>query len=377
MTKHFLLLGALVFLGFASAFAEPTATSPLFVDGVEITPLVQYLAKEVVTLESSITIYNWSPAAQDFERGNTTLAQTWAKTFWLSYGSRSGSYNMFGSGLYGAVDPMATYDYGGQTGKWLMTEIQLPVGFKMIDVDGKTSDNAASPEIESILNHFQCPRPATAYNFFSGGGIAVTTKCQSLVKTIYKDILRIDGFAYQYTKTMFKDCSFLPEGFRAFVITNPYWMSPPLVHYYTAKSTANIETRTRLQTLFLQKISDSFTSDPGDTTSQNASAAKAVITNYLAAHTESQLKGSTTKCDEETCIITVQFCEPEGRCESVDLPPLPRPGGGLITKKEAAKTSYGKLLWPDLEGKPKTSTIKNWMKENIYSCSGNLPFKRK
>jgi hypothetical protein len=71
-------------------------------------------------------------------------------------------------------------------------------------------------------------------------------------------------------------------------------------------------------------------------------------------------------------VITVQFCDQSNACESVPLPPIPRPGGSIITAEEASKTI---LLWTDLIGKPKSTTISTWLKNNKFACSGELPYK--
>jgi hypothetical protein len=46
----------------------------------------------------------------------------------------------------------------------------------------------------------------------------------------------------------------------------------------------------------------------------------------------------------------------------------------MITEEVAKRK---KLLWTDLVGKPKVSTISTWLQENKFGCSGQLPYELK
>jgi hypothetical protein len=103
-------------------------------EGVDITPLVEYLREEIVTLQTPVTVYNWSRNAKSFEQGDRTYGARGTSQFWSSFASAEGQNEMYGLGLYAAMDPVITASYGGSKVEWLLTEIKLPAGFVLVDV---------------------------------------------------------------------------------------------------------------------------------------------------------------------------------------------------------------------------------------------------
>jgi hypothetical protein len=375
-----LLLGALILTSATSALAGSNYSN-LFVDGVAIGPLVSFLEKEVVVLDAPMTIYNWSPNGKIYDNGAKNMAETAAKTFWRAYGSYSGA--MYGLGLYGAADPVSTFYFGGgMTSPWLLMELSLPVGFRMIDVYSvsRYSNQTLPDDVKAIVDHFKCRTTGvSADGFFTGGGGGVSPECQAIVRTIYKDILRIDGFAYSYGRTYFKDCMksdlFVSQGQRAFVITDHKWMTPTSVKYYTANSTDSTADRTRIQTLFLKGAYQVVSAGGLQSIDQNQ--VRTIIESYLDTHEDSNLKDTFKQCDDATCTITARFCDSTNRCENIELPKVRRPTANLITEEAASGTEPRKLLWPDLKDKAQTPKIVDWMKQNLYTCGETLPFKQK
>jgi hypothetical protein len=364
-------LGLFFSLSFSlSAPAMASSGTPILFEGVDISPMVDFLAPRVVTLEKPVVIYNWSQDGANGDAWAQGKAQLWSQTFWRSFGSIEGAGNMYGAGLYGAVDPVATVDYGGRNGHWLLLEMKLPVGFKMIDVNDFYSfySYRLTPPVEyvALATQMECPTDGYLSQFFETGGYRLKEKCRRLLQKIFKDIFQIDGFIYEYTQTPFKECkqNYLQD--RAFVITDSKWMKPELIHYYTAKTVQDLDSRVRIQTLFLKVNSN------GNLVSTDSDLA--AIADYLTNHPDSELSGSTTLCNGSTCTITVKFCDKHDQCINVDLPPLPRPFGGVITEDESQRTIHRSLLWPDLEGKPKAATISTWLKDNKFACSGELPY---
>ncbi len=146
-------------------------------------------------------------------------------------------------------------------------------------------------------------------------------------------------------------------------------MSAENINFYSSNTTANLEERIRIQTLTLKSLeTSSAEEDP-------KAMLIAQITSYIKLKPDSYVAGSTTKCENDSCVIKVKFCDSSTEaCEDVSLNPIPRPGGGLITSREAQRTSSGQLLWSDLEGKPKQTTIDTWLKKNNYGCTVDSPF---
>jgi hypothetical protein len=354
-----------------------TAYGAQMYQDVDIAPMINHFRKQIVTLNKAVTTYNWVSHGGpndfwDIERPQNDpallkMAQTSAEVFWSNYGSKEGSENMYGSGLYTAVDPVATYEFGGEG--WRMTQLQFPVGMHVLDLANSAtiddSDSALMNAAEDVEEKFACPRSAGADPYFTNGGASLDPKCRQLINEVFNKNLKIDAFAYGYNETYFKACEQgVYIGSRAFVITRPDWIRSEYVHYYTASSRLNEPERLRIQTLFLLAGEEGLDKAP----------LLDLIAKYFDQYPDRELQGSKTVCEGDSCVITVQFCDSKNTCDQVPLPALPRPGGPMITSEEAKRK---KLLWEDLVGKPKASTVSTWLKENKFGCSGELPYQVK
>lgn len=354
------------------------ADSPLILDGIDISPAVEYFEPMVTPLKQNVTVYNWSQTG-DYgdDDSQLDLAMAQAKTFWRMYGDPKGNNNMYGYGLYTAIDPVATRSYGGNFDRddWRILALELPQGLRLLDFPGLSLNPAPIPApVADILNKFDCGGVQNAEALFGYGGYALKPSCQKLVRRIFADVLRIDAFAYGYAETNYRICSAgMINGYRAFVITAPDWMTTKNVRFYTSKSTKNLEERTRIQTLFLKAT------EALKNTSSPEVNVRRPIADFLIANPDYDLERSLTKCSGDQCVITATFCDGKKTCRDLDLPALPRPGGALITSAEAAKSLHGQptLLWKDLEGQPKTPTLSTWMKKNQFGCDGTLPYETK
>ncbi len=344
--------------------------------GVDIRPVVDFFAKQVTPLKRSFTVYNWSRAGAVGDSDNLGIAENGSKTFWSRYGDPTGNSNSYGYGLYGAADPIYTMSYGGYGEDWLLLEMEFPAGFRLLDLGRSMMMFPQAPaEVQTIMNNFNCPFEGSVERLFSAGGFDIKTKCQSLVKKIFQNELQIDGFAYFYGETPFKDCRGSSNGGfmsgKAFVVTESKWMKPGLVHYYNSKSSHYHDRRILIQTLIFSTANGSETY-----------FAKALndLASYMEDHPDQNLKNSSNKCEGDTCIITVNFCDSKGVCENIALSALPRPGGPLILKKDLSKVNMPggyaplSLLWSDLEGVPKATTVREWLKSNKFGCSDKMPY---
>jgi hypothetical protein len=372
--KHLLLSFLLICLG-SFSFADQVSGQVLL-DGKDITAFVKDMGKTVTVLQKSSVIYHWSPSNGAGQDAAYTWAKEWARSFWVSFG-HDGSGSMYGAGLYAAVDPVASVDFGGGIDNWLLLEMNLPVGLKIVDlVDVAISLGSGqlkfSKESLETLNDFKCPNYQNDFNkLFQDGNFGTSISCQNLLKKVFQDILKIDGFAYGYGKTNFKECTnYAGNNFKAFVITNDSWITANNTHFYTKDSRENIDNRIMIQTLFLKATEDDSSLTSGSTKSEILAG----IANYLDANPDAEFQGSKVTCDADACTFKAQFCSADKfhtTCkDDVVLGSMPRPGGSLITTKEASKfRNYPQLLWSDLEGKPKASTVSDWLKKNIYECT--------
>ena len=380
-----LLLSSALVLSVASASAATfraaapvvtPATSAMNFQGVDVSPAVAYYQSSVRTVDQPFTIYNWSAAgndpfwAEEKADGDSSLmglAQRSSRSFWSSYGGPSDS--MYGQGLYAAEDPVATMSYGGGVPSFVLMQMQIPKNFRMLDLVYNSLDtpsNSLKVAAASVLTKFECPADATADRLFQSGGMNLSPKCRELVREVFQNQLKIDGFAYSYSATAFTDCKINMDGYQqmlAFVMTSSYWMDKSSVHYYTTRSRQNLEERVRIQTLFFKEASQKYMKP----------SLQALVA-YLDSHEDSDLKGSVTKCSGDYCSITVHFCNQQKHCDDVALDPIPRPYGSKISEFEAKLTVASGVLWADLVGMEKSATISTWLKENMYGCNGRDPY---
>jgi len=309
---RFIALTALIFLS-VSLQADPNSNKDL--EKIDITPVVDAFRSSVVTLTKPGFVYNWSQAYEFAEFTDALgIVRQAISRFWNAFG-RKDNKNFYGIGLYAALDPVASVDYGGKGDEWLLIEMMLPRGFRMLDLSSRGQHISLSPEAEKILRQFNCHTDRVPIAFFDMGGKALSPECASMVRKVFETELKIDGFVYGFFRSSFENCSSDHIFDRAFVIINPNAVSTESVRLYNSRSTKDLENRIRIQTLFFKQK------------------------DYMQA--------------------------------------MIGPASRFITKEEAeTATAMGHLLWKDLEGKEKTdtATITHWLKDMIFGCSGELPY---
>ena len=194
-----ILMLALVLTSLAAPLARASGEgAPIIFEGIDISPAVSYFKKLVVTLKTPVTIYNWSPGAQqpfwnhDHAPNDLNLldiSQSWSQSFWQSYGEPKGMDNMYGTGLYGAVDPVVTVGFGGGLSTQILLQMDLPKGFKMLDLGNPGFSNLSPPhdQVSDIETHFGCPVSRDADKFFENGGASLSQECKRLVRKLFQD----------------------------------------------------------------------------------------------------------------------------------------------------------------------------------------------
>jgi hypothetical protein len=344
------------------------AESSMTLDGVDLAPAVAYYKTVVKTLDQPTSLFNWSPGGKDGfwsqERSDDDpallrVAQNSSRSFWISYGNPNDGGNMYGRGLYGAMDPVSTSSYGGGGDTAVLLQLKLPKGLRMLDVRSN-EDGPLKKAALDIGAKFNCP--SSVDGMFSGGGSKVPPSCQKFVRKIFQELLPIDFFIYSYGATNFKECA--QNQMVAFVVTRPDWIQQELVRYFTVKSTLHKDERAMIQTLMLISQTQS---------TQLSEGSYALLFNFLSAHPKHVLRKSTAVCDAADCQLTAQFCDPENHCEDVALEKLPRPGGPNLSAAESLRNK-APFFWSDLEGFPKSKTVQTWLQKNYLGCDGKNPF---
>src|SRR5262249_25131637 len=120
--------------------------------------------------------------------------------------------NMFGPGFYAADDPVVTMSYGGGN-DWVLLQVRLPVGFRYLDI---------REDVQSFDEGYQlfsdCPsRVGSIYSLFANLSIyALPDVCRLKIRRLLKDLLHLDGFYYDYSRTRYTQCGHPEQG--AFMI---------------------------------------------------------------------------------------------------------------------------------------------------------------
>jgi hypothetical protein len=363
--------------------APPPPPAPILFENIDIAPAVEYYKTRVKIVERDFSVFHWAPDAQssfwDHERPDDDpallkVAQRWASSFWIDYGHRNQAGAVYGTGLYVAVDPVATDSYGSGVSTAVLLQLKMPKGLRLLDFL-ISEDMRPGQAPLSIAAQFQCPMSYTS-NYFRDGGSYLPASCQRFIRKIFNDLVPIDGFAYSYSATNFPAACGNGQNAngnwysqRAFVITNPAWIKQEHIRFFTAKSRLHEDERRLIQTLFTVNYNQELEKLEGVITQQSFE----ILSAFLKAHPDYALGKSHSVCDEDTCQITATMCDDGGHCEDLPFEKRARPGGGPLTAAAAAR--YGKrFYWADLEGKPKVRKYGEWLQENYFGCNGKFPY---
>lgn len=349
------------------------AAEPVLLDGVNIAPAVAYFEGQVRTLSRPIPIYNWSTNAHLLPGGDIG---GWIRrsvgVFWNGYGNPTGPENTYGSGFYGAEDPVVSFAYGGGGDQWLLTRLTLPPGFRLIDIGRLGGAGPVPEDVLEILQKFNCDGQDLAkfgwMEFFYQWGSSLSDRCRSFGKSLFMQYVPIDGFAYSYFAMSFHACPASLEdeknllSNRAFVITNDRWIRPEHFRAFNKDSRDFLEDRRRIQTLFAQaqdrfdfqslpalKIQEQFKRDFPNRTH---------VGTYWQA-----------LCGDVECSVRYQAYDGSlGRSRQFVagryfVSPDLRIFGDLTLNLHR-----GGLLWADLKGQALSPNTDEWLRENILGC---------
>lgn len=364
-----------------TVLADDNDEVPIIYEDVDIAPLVKYFSKDVRVLSKESKVFHWDYSGRS-GTGELMLdyIRSMANLFWNKYGDFSeGSYH--GDGLYLAMDPIHTNQYSNGEKTWSLLVLNLPKKLKVLDlsnakvrIDFDSTDTALLP-IVKILNSFNCNPFSTVEDlFYSSLGPAQPLECRNLIKKIFKDILGVQLISYAYGRATNYSCENVTiSNYLAFILTDSKWVKKGMFQFYNRDYVMNEDERTEIQSLYLYKVNGSLKQD---------SEIKNEIKNYLLQHLDMNFEKSTSECEGINCVLKAEFCNTEkNKCESISLKNYVKLNESKITS-EAAKRMVNSiilvdgsyLLWPDLEGKPRSKNTSQWVKDNIFGCSGEFPY---
>jgi hypothetical protein len=132
------------------------------------------------------------------------------RTNWKEFGHASGP-TYFGPGLYTAIDPLISRDFGGDGAKWTLIQVTLPKGSRVVSL--REDGIKPGPKIDSILKYLGC-NTIVFQNAFYGtlAGRAPLNHwlvaksqnsdlCHSAIQKIFAEALDLDAFEYAYPPT--------------------------------------------------------------------------------------------------------------------------------------------------------------------------------
>lgn len=368
--------------------------------------IAEFLSQYVHVLDVPVYVYNWSDAkyrdpswqdrfASDDARGYEALLAS-SQIFYKNQGKNDGGDN-FGKGLYLALDPVSTQNYGGDS--WLLMQLRLGKGFRFLNL---VKDNAvhASDSVIQALKEIECPGNWNQGSFLTSifaAKVGVSEKCIGAINWILDTELKLDGFLYPYASSKFSECPqpdpgapFATHSDRngAFIVISSKSFDPSSVQIFNTKSVDDFANRLRIETLFY-KVARNRVSDPGYIALTD-SYYLAFLQNYASPeHPGLVYKTMIMKDPGNLQTYRAVFCPREETqnffapsCVQIDLPRPPVPDYPTkisesmppIASSNMNTAESAHLLWPDLEGKMTDNATESWIKLNLFGCAANFQY---
>jgi hypothetical protein len=381
-----------------AATVKAKSTQVLF-NEVDISPLVQAFQKITGTLEKPAKVYHWKDGKDESEWAGAlsatspqglSYAQKIAAVYWQKYLTLSPT-NMFGFGLYMALDPVKTQEYGGDN--WVLLQIELKKGFRYLDLTLPEAQQKISAKVKSVLDQFQCGEVPNLADLLKAGhprSVNAGLTCQQMLEEVLKNQIHMAGFFYTYNSAYFLSCS-NEDGQRkkALVLTDEAQVDEGSIRIFNSQTTDAPEERIKIQSLFY-KASDDATTSPaaqknipfvrdGNDLRQEL---RKKIPELYPHYTILSMSGA---CANGGCSYLMKICKTgdDGTLaedqshnwicqDNVDVPVMKRqPYPALISAENVPvandKNIHG-LLWEDLDGQKTDPKINAWIKKNLIGC---------
>ena len=287
------------------------AQEPIVYEGVDIAPAVEYLKTRIYVTNREFKTYNYARSGPLQDRASAyAVTKARAGAFWREFG-KPDLDNIWGQGMYLAVDPVVTVKYGGGEGdaqslaNFRLTEVTIPVGSRVLMLNLTESPSAGLDTMRAVAAHFDCDRKIDTMGLFFWAAFQSKDRCIAFTRKVFQDILQPDLLLYSYSQAVFPNCT-RKTGGEAFVVLKGDRWRPQDIRVYDRNSRDFTEDRRMIQTLFAFH------------------AAQAPV-----------------------ATLTV----------------------GLLQKSLARAP-----LWADLLGQPAAAGASEWLQQNHFTCGGQPPF---
>jgi len=317
------------------------ANAPNMVQGVDASPLFNYLHPQIYTTTVPLKMFHYldgklrlpgkfsadDPRGYDYIKYN---AVQWAKRLGQF------SFSLTGTGLYLASDPVASHDLGNSA-TWTLLEIEIPVGFRVIHA---WSDELMKiPDVPdsavNVLTKFGCRGTIhTMLDLFSTAQYTNSPKCVAAVLEVFEK-LKLDAFSYAYGGGYLNVCvpaSPKGEHGRAFVIMSDRWLKPGTVRVFNAQTADARDERLLIESTIFKSSFDYVNR------SQNASVPSGLY--YINLSDPGEVPSSYPAV--------------------IDVNKL----AGYAIMDDGTP-----IYWPDLQGVSTDPDIDKWIQSNFFGCS--------
>jgi hypothetical protein len=358
--------------------------------GRDISAIVQYFSYYLRTVQKPFYLYHWrsdqelarsADAQANPEKYGTEIVNRDAQNFIPGLYVKLRSFgNVYGGGLYAAIDPQLTEGYGGSdpTSTALLA-MHIPIGFHVLDLrlHEPTFSQSELSQLNTVLSEFQCSnrQNQTGDNSFLSNLLSgdFTKDCADLLSHVLLT-LKVDGFFYEYGSTPYSVCQQINSQEVALVFVSSSWLQLPNAHAYlfTPQSRGALKERQAIESTFylahtLHGLSGpAYDSDgqildllikkhiPENAKSINISAEDAQwsSSNYMVRIVVSYSIGDANKTD------VLKFDSSD--FESLQLTEYPN----RFSSRPEIYFSH----WSDLIGTPTIDKPSIWLKENIFEC---------
>jgi len=371
--------------------------------GIDLTPAVNYLKRYVRVTSHPVYTWNWFNAKghSDMWAGNfaaddgmgLTHVQNSIPLFWNSYCTGDGGKdpadcphnkksldygggNTYGPGLYLALDPAITQEFGVDKGAdWVLLQVKLPKGTRLINTMSSISNHTPPQAVMDVFIKLGCEvhwsNALDSLLALTGDRNSSSTPAACLlgVRKIFKDILKIDGFVYPYEAITYPECGNADNHAVAIVMTSDRVFDNPAsgaeVLAFNNKSTDHVEDRVRITSMFLYAVQ------------MNADKMYDKIALYnisRAGFPGHPGKDVYTIAPQDGGKYTAELCPRTGDMDcdhNVDVPAsFMQAFPTTLSGKYPTPGYEGEgPMWPDLDGQPTTPDLKAWITKNLFSCA--------
>lgn len=209
LTRNAVLIAAWAALTAISSFAAPLPKP----DAALAKELITHAKKQVRTFSRPVSVYHWThrsdvfiPIRGEVPHADPRFDDYLARRYRSFYRPDPRNSSMAGTGLYAAVDPSSTRNYGGKN--WVLYQLEFRKGARFLDVDDSFGRDQFSKSLISRLQAFGC----SAYSLYSIFSMDSEPACQAL-RILMADSpeLNIQAMRYGYVAAQLRSCGVRPS----------------------------------------------------------------------------------------------------------------------------------------------------------------------